>query len=361
MILHRHLSIQLLKIVALLSLFGCQQSLAQDLPEHIATIVDAQSIERVPPKYPVESARKGQEGWAKVSFVIDKEGNVLDLIIQDSSGLPSFEKAALRAISQWKYSPAMQDGKPIEQCQSQVQMDFVLDGKGGVTRSFKQDYTSILDAISANKLDEAEAKLAELGQAQLWNLTESTYYWVANAVYAKEIKDTKTELRSIRRALSGKIGKKATKGRLQDDNIAYLLERKFVLSLTESQYANAMEAFAQLKTVEGSEQSVIRLQPYADQLSQLLKGEDPLVLTTVIEPEHRFFHKLSRDSFSLVIDHGDLDEVEIRCANKRSRFTVAENSEWHIPSTWGQCTIFVSGSPETAFSVVETGHYVGEI
>ena len=36
-------------------------------------------------------------------------------------------------------------------------------------------------------------------------------------------------------------------------------------------------------------------------------------------------------------------------------------NEWQIPQSWGQCTIFVTGTPDTQFSIVETGAYVDQI
>ena len=39
-----------------------------------------------------------------------------------------------------------------------------------------------------------------------------------------------------------------------------------------------------------------------------------------IDEEGRVFHQLSRNAFALDIAEGDLDEVQIRCDNKLSRY-----------------------------------------
>jgi TonB family protein len=326
-----------------------------DVSEHISTIVNAKPIERIAPKFPINAARSGQEGWAKVSFVIDKEGNVVDPIIQDSSGLSSFEKETLKAVKKWKYSPAIQDGEAIEQCQMQVQMDFVLDKQKGVTRKFKTRYLDIIDAITNKDVEQAAALLTELGDSQLWNHSESTYYYLADAVYAKAIDNQERELKSVNRALSG------SKETLKGNSYLYLIERQFILNLASQQYLNALESIDRLQATEDNEALLTKLQPYAEQVSQLVKSEEPLLMDATIHEGGQFYHKLSRDTFSLAVNQGSLDEVQIRCANKRSRFTVVEGNEWHIPKAWGQCTIFVTGKPETEFKVLELGAYVGEI
>ena len=328
---------------------------SDNLSEHIDTVINAQAIERVPPKYPMSAARSGQEGWAKVSFVIDKDGNVIDPIIQDSSGLSDFEREALKAVKKWKYSPAIQDGEPIEQCQMSVQMDFVLDNQKGVTRKFKARYIDITDAIASKDLEQAAIMLAELGDSQLWNHSESTYYYLADALYAKAIDDQKRELKSVNRALSG------SKQSLTDDSYLYLIERQFILNLASQQYLNALESIERLKDAKNNKKLLTKLQPYADEVSLLVKGEKPLFMDATIHEGGQFYHKLSRDTFALAVNQGSLDEVQVRCANKRSRFTAVDGNQWHIPKAWGQCTIFVTGKPKTQFSVLELGNYVGEI
>ena len=110
---------------------------------HIDTIIAAKPVERSHPKYPRFAAQKRQEGWVKMSFVIDKQGNVIEPIIENSSGIKSFERAALNAAKKWKYSPATENGEAIEQCKTSVQFDFKLQGQTGVTRKFSSNYKKI--------------------------------------------------------------------------------------------------------------------------------------------------------------------------------------------------------------------------
>jgi TonB family protein len=94
--------------------------------ELVESIIPAEPIERVPPIFPTQAARNGNEGWVRLSFVVDENGAVVDPVIEDSSGIRGFEKASLRAIKQWQYSPAIRNGEKIEQCRNSVQLDFKL-------------------------------------------------------------------------------------------------------------------------------------------------------------------------------------------------------------------------------------------
>lgn len=89
---------------------------------------DATPIVRIEPKYPIEAARDGKEGWVKLSFTIDEIGGVDDVQVIDADPKRIFDKEAKRALRKWKYKPKVVDGKPERQVGLTVQLDFKMDG-----------------------------------------------------------------------------------------------------------------------------------------------------------------------------------------------------------------------------------------
>jgi len=63
-----------------------------------------------------------EEGVVIVTFVVGTDGAVSDIAIKLSSGYTALDAAALRTVSNWHYSPGMQDGKPIK---SRMQTTFL--------------------------------------------------------------------------------------------------------------------------------------------------------------------------------------------------------------------------------------------
>jgi protein TonB len=88
---------------------------------------DATPIVRIEPKYPIEAARDGKEGWVQLRFTINELGGVDDVEVIDAEPKRIFDREAIRALRKWKYRPKVEDGKPVRQPGIQVQLDFKLN------------------------------------------------------------------------------------------------------------------------------------------------------------------------------------------------------------------------------------------
>jgi protein TonB len=72
------------------------------------------AIKLVAPHYPSIARRAGIEGKVWVKVLIDRDGSVIDAIIQLESGADAgFEEAALEAARQGVWSPGLQNNQPV--------------------------------------------------------------------------------------------------------------------------------------------------------------------------------------------------------------------------------------------------------
>jgi periplasmic protein TonB len=92
---------------------------------------DATPIVRIEPRYPVQAARDGLQGWVRLRFTIMEDGSVDEVEVIEAEPRRVFDREAIRALRRWKYSPKVVDGKPMRQPGMQVQLDFTLDMAGG--------------------------------------------------------------------------------------------------------------------------------------------------------------------------------------------------------------------------------------
>ena len=100
--------------------FGGQQPTSQpatqlpntSLVESSVTTTEPVLIKKIDPVYPEEAKAAGIDGQAVIAFTVTEDGSVKDA--SRVSGDQRLVDAALSAVTQWKYQPAMRDGKPIE-------------------------------------------------------------------------------------------------------------------------------------------------------------------------------------------------------------------------------------------------------
>ena len=82
---------------------------------------------RIEPEYPPQAKDRGIEGWAIVSFTVTREGRVKDVVVLDSQPKGMWDRSTLRAVANWRYQPALKDGKPVETRGMKAKVNYELD------------------------------------------------------------------------------------------------------------------------------------------------------------------------------------------------------------------------------------------
>ena len=93
----------------------------------MAKLDEASPITRVEPKYPVEAARKQQEGSVILQFNIGKDGSTDNIKVIKAEPEVIFDKVSIAALQQWKYKPRIVGGVAQVQNNLLVQLDFRMD------------------------------------------------------------------------------------------------------------------------------------------------------------------------------------------------------------------------------------------
>jgi protein TonB len=71
-------------------------------------------IVKVQPTYPRRALDRGIEGWVIVEFTVAANGSVRDPFVVDAKPKKIFDRAALKAVSKFKYKPRVIDGETVE-------------------------------------------------------------------------------------------------------------------------------------------------------------------------------------------------------------------------------------------------------
>ena len=87
--------------------------------------LSARMTSGAPPRYPMDSRRKREQGTVVLSLVLGTDGRVETISVSRSSGFDRLDQAALSAVRKWRWAPMVQNGNPV-QMKGVVEIPFVL-------------------------------------------------------------------------------------------------------------------------------------------------------------------------------------------------------------------------------------------
>jgi protein TonB len=93
-------------------------------PPTSKSIREPQLISSVHAVYPAFAKQSNVQGKVVMNLTVDAKGDVVNAIV--ISGPPFLRQSATDAVKQWKYSPALIDGRPAS-AQISVSLDFRLN------------------------------------------------------------------------------------------------------------------------------------------------------------------------------------------------------------------------------------------
>jgi protein TonB len=82
-------------------------------------------IEQSPPVYPAELRQRKIQGTVYVTFVVDRDGRVLDPTVETSPH-EGFQAPALQAVRRWRFEPAVLRGEKVRS-KMRIPIRFSLD------------------------------------------------------------------------------------------------------------------------------------------------------------------------------------------------------------------------------------------
>ena len=71
-------------------------------------------LKQVQPKYPEEASKKGIQGDVMLKVRVNEKGMPVDVTVsKNETGSPELGEAAVTAVKQWTFKPAMKKGTPV--------------------------------------------------------------------------------------------------------------------------------------------------------------------------------------------------------------------------------------------------------
>lgn len=104
--------IALLGLASLLLLAGCNQGADNQTPQILPT--QPLAVKTPPPPYPAELACDNIGGQVGLIMKIGADGIPKNIRVEDGSGHPQLDRAAVDAVRTWVFQPGTSRGQPVE-------------------------------------------------------------------------------------------------------------------------------------------------------------------------------------------------------------------------------------------------------
>ena len=85
------------------------------------------AISKAAPVYPAAAKRRNIEGWIKVKFLVDEQGQVDRVSVLEAEPEGIFDQAVLRCVSAWRFKPGTKGGVAVKALVEQT-ITFKMEG-----------------------------------------------------------------------------------------------------------------------------------------------------------------------------------------------------------------------------------------
>ena len=89
--------------------------------------LSAQMVSGKPPRYPVESRRKREQGTVLLALIVGLDGAVEKISVAKSSGFSRLDDAAYDAVRRWRWRPLTEGGQAVR-VKGVVEIPVVIQG-----------------------------------------------------------------------------------------------------------------------------------------------------------------------------------------------------------------------------------------
>lgn len=305
------------------------------------------SVSRATPSYPRIAVRNNKEGWVRLDFMVDTNGDPYEIVVTESVGDEVFHDAAIRALEKSRFEPARFEGKPLD-AGHHLYYHFEMDSSGA-RAWFVRIYRAVMRAISDGDRETADGLFEELDSSGPLNLYEDAFLHVAKSGYYAAWGNEQQQLKALDRA----VGHRSAEKRVPESLYTSLQRARFLLLVKTQDFGRAMQTFETLTEYPLDEDVLAPLRVVVGELETLRHDDRGYSVPGDFGEGYIWSYQLFKDEFFLADVEGQIEEIKLRCARKYVFLRFDPDLQYKIEREYLPCHLQLVGDPETTFRLVQ--------
>ncbi|MDE0176977.1 MAG: energy transducer TonB [Gammaproteobacteria bacterium] len=305
------------------------------------------SVSRATPTYPLTAVRNNKEGWVRLDFMVDTDGQPYEIVVTESVGDEVFHDAAIRALEKSRFEPARFEGKPLD-AGHHLYYHFEMDSSGA-RAWFVRIYRAAMRAIGEGDQEKADSLFEELDSSGPLNLYEDAFLHVAKSGYYATWGNEQQQLKALDRA----VGHRSAEKRVPESLYTSLQRARFLLLVKTQDFGRAIQTFETLSEYPLDDELLNPLRAVVDELETLRLDDRGYSVPGDFGDRYTWSYQLFKDEFFLADVEGQIEEIKLRCARKYVFLRFDPDLQYKIEREYLPCHLQLVGDPGTTFRLIQ--------
>ena len=305
------------------------------------------SVSRATPTYPLTAVRNNKEGWVRLDFMVDTDGQPYEIVVTESVGDEVFHDAAIRALEKSRFEPARFEGKPLD-AGHHLYYHFEMDSSGA-RAWFVRIYRAAMRAIGEGDQEKADSLFEELDSSGPLNLYEDAFLHVAKSGYYATWGNEQQQLKALDRA----VGHRSAEKRVPESLYTSLQRARFLLLVKTQDFGRAIQTFETLSEYPLDDELLNPLRAVVDELETLRLDDRGYSVSGDFGDRYTWSYQLFKDEFFLADVEGQIEEIKLRCARKYVFLRFDPDLQYKIEREYLPCHLQLVGDPGTTFRLIQ--------
>lgn len=287
-----------------------------------------------------------EEGWGLYSFLVNREGQVEDLVLLDSSGAGRAVEVTQERIRGIEFQPATMGGEPVVSSWRQ-QMVLAMEGTVG-NPDFLRDYNAFNDAMGEQDFDRAERILDRLGERRIRGIHEFALLSLGRfQLGTYQGMSLSEQIQHLYRALSD------SREDVIPANVRLGVQQSLIQTLLQAnRFEEAKEVYAFTKSNLESGAGE-RFDAAFERVEAIKSGDQVYEVSGQLSETGAWLLPLYKRGFGITEGLAQLERAQLRCSIGSYHVALKLDTDYRAPETARDCSLLMQGEPRAEIKLVQ--------